>query len=156
MIRRISKYFFPVIIGHTKREDGVYDADTIYGTVDNGFSIKFEDQTFRLYGINAYEIRRNSRKGIGDEHVKLGKIAAAVVEDFIPDGTEVIIETIKSGDKGKYGRYLALVYVPIAGNEAKIGLLDGLDLLAVDSEDPTHFCLNNWLVREEHAWEQEY
>ena len=151
-IKRLSKYMFPAIVGTDSRDSGVYDADTIYCDLSLGFGVKYENQTFRLYGINAYEVRRNASKGIAEEHVKKGKLGRDETRNLMPDGTEIMIESIKDG-KGKYGRYLAIVYVPVESNPIN---LDGIRLLAVDSDDPTHFCLNDWLVREGHAWVQKY
>jgi len=85
----------------------VYDADTIRVNVDLGFGThNFGEEgkglALRLYGINAPEMR-------GAEKVA-GKAARDYVRMLIPVGTEIIIKTHK--DKtGKYGRYLAEVFV---------------------------------------------
>lgn len=78
----------------------VYDADTVTADIDLGFSFVHTDQKFRLYGIDAPEVR-------GDER-EAGLEARDALRDRIL-GQEVTICSIKDG-KGKYGRYLARIY----------------------------------------------
>ena len=78
----------------------IYDADTITVETDLGFKISFTE-TIRLARINAPEIR-------GDERPE-GLISKQRVVDLILDKW-VIIKTNKDS-KGKYGRYIADVYI---------------------------------------------
>ena len=79
----------------------VYDGDTVTADIDLGFGIWMRDQKLRLHRINAPEVRgpqRNEglksrdwlRNEVLDKHVK--------------------IETRKSQDKGKYGRWLVTIW----------------------------------------------
>ena len=78
----------------------MYDADTVTADIDLGFSFVHTDQKFRLYGIDAPEVR-------GDER-EAGLEARDALRDRIL-GQEVTICSIEDG-KGKYGRYLARIY----------------------------------------------
>lgn len=56
---------------------GIYDSDTMRMDIDLGFEFWRKDVEVRLAGVNAYEIKRNSRKTflglpIDAAHVKLG------------------------------------------------------------------------------------
>lgn len=79
----------------------VYDGDTITANVDLGFNTWRRDEKLRLYGIDAPEVRGEERpQGLISRDALRAKIL----------GKDVIICTIK--DKtGKYGRYLAEVYL---------------------------------------------
>jgi len=77
----------------------VYDGDTFKAIVDLGFGIKTKE-TFRLFGVNAPEIKGESRE------------AGIKTRDFVRSkilNKAVTIRTIKDS-KEKYGRYLARVY----------------------------------------------
>jgi len=76
------------------------DGDTIDVLVHVGFKIDFTER-FRLYGINAYEKRGKERER-GLEALRW------LVERI--KGRETRLETFKD-KKGKYGRYLATLYV---------------------------------------------
>ena len=80
----------------------VYDGDTITVNIDLGLDIIIHDQKIRLANIDTPELR-------GDEREK-GLISRDWLRDKIL-GEEIIIKTDK--DKtGKYGRYIAWVYLP--------------------------------------------
>jgi len=77
-----------------------YDADTITVLVDLGFSISIQE-TIRLFGINAPEVRGKERP------------SGLAARDYLRDrilGEDVKLIT-KKDKKGKYGRYLATVYL---------------------------------------------
>lgn len=76
----------------------VIDGDTIVARVDYGFGLT-QEHHFRLYRINAPEIR-------GKERPKGLKSKKWLVE--LIEGKNIIIESHK---KGKYGRYLANIYL---------------------------------------------
>lgn len=79
----------------------VYDGDTITVDIDLGFGIVMKEQTIRLLGIDAPEIR-------GEDRQK-GLSSRSFLADRIPIGSVVIMKTVKDR-KEKYGRYLATIY----------------------------------------------
>lgn len=81
--------------------ENIVDADTVDLSVNLGFSITFKER-FRLYRINAWETR-------GKEREK-GLLAEKWLTSKIPPGTAIMIRTVKD-KKGKYGRYLADLWV---------------------------------------------
>lgn len=100
----------------------VYDADTITVIIDLGFKMSFET-SLRLSRINAPEMR-------GPEKVE-GKISRDRLRELVL-GKKITVKTNK--DKtGKYGRYIADIYV------------DGVDE-----------CLNDLLVTEGLAVYKDY
>ena len=78
-----------------------YDADTVTMDIDLGLNSWLMDQTIRLFGINAPEMR-------GPEKAD-GKRARDYLRERIV-GREVIVETHKD-KKGKYGRWLGTIYL---------------------------------------------
>jgi len=84
----------------------ILDGDTISVNVSLGFGVWLRDQKLRLYGINApetYCVKKDSA-----EYAR-GKLATAFVESTIPDGSNIVIESIE--DKAdKYGRWLAIIW----------------------------------------------
>lgn len=81
--------------------DSVYDGDTITCTIDCGFNMLMKKQKIRLLGINTPEIRGEERE------------QALLIRDKLRDkilGKNVILHTQKD-KKGKYGRYLATIYL---------------------------------------------
>jgi micrococcal nuclease len=85
----------------------VYDGDTIRVDIDLGCSVWLRNEPLRLYGINAPEVRGKNREA--------GFAARDYLREMILD-KEVIIETRKDR-KGKYGRYLADIYLLKQGEE---------------------------------------
>ncbi len=79
----------------------VYDGDTITVDIDLGMRIKVRGEKVRLFGINTPELR-------GDDKPQ-GLLARDHLRSLI-NAREVVIETHKD-KKGKYGRYLATVWV---------------------------------------------
>lgn len=84
----------------------VYDADTIRVNINLGFGINtsgFDGKgvSIRLYGLNAPEVRGEEKQnGIKSRNALRQKIL----------GKEIILKTIKD-KKGKYGRYLGIVFL---------------------------------------------
>jgi len=76
----------------------IIDGDTLVLDVDLGCSV-FVNMFVRLEGINASEMKTAA-----------GKITKKYLEEKIPPGTAVVVQTIKD-KKEKYGRYLAVVYI---------------------------------------------
>lgn len=84
----------------------VYDGDTVTATLDLGLFIKKEKVKIRLSGINAPELR--------GETLEQGRKSRDFLRSLILN-KEVIIQTIKDG-KGKYGRYIAKVWLELDEN----------------------------------------
>lgn len=83
----------------------IYDADTITVTVDLGFNVTVTE-TFRLWGINAPEMRGDEKEqGTISRDWLRGKMYLAYETD-----KDIILKTRKDS-KGKYGRWLAEVYI---------------------------------------------
>ena len=80
--------------------DKIYDGDTITCSIDCGFGIIMKKQKIRLHGIDCKEVR-------GVERAE-GLIARDKLREKILD-KDIIIKTVKD-KKGKYGRYLGIVY----------------------------------------------
>jgi micrococcal nuclease len=80
----------------------VYDGDTIRVDIDLGFNIIMKNESVRLYGIDTPELR-------GEEKV-FGYESKNKLLEYIPVGSEVLIQTIKDS-KEKYGRYLGIIFV---------------------------------------------
>lgn len=85
--------------------NSVWDGDTVTATVDCGFHIKKEKVKIRLYGINAPELKK--------ETLEQGRASRDFLRSLVL-GNEIIIETVKD-KKGKYGRYLANLWIDIDG-----------------------------------------
>ena len=79
----------------------VYDGDTITCDVACGFGVELKKQKIRLYGLNTPEVRGEEKeKGI----IVRDKLRERILEKNIQ------LKTIKD-KKGKYGRYLGIVYL---------------------------------------------
>ena len=79
----------------------VYDGDTLTADIDLGFGVVLRKQKLRIRGINAPEVRGKQRA------------AGLVTRDRLRDmvyNKAVIVRTHKDR-KGKYGRWLADVYI---------------------------------------------
>ena len=85
------KYFYEATLVR------VIDGDTIDVELDLGFGISYKTR-LRLYGINCPEI--NTEKG---------KKARTFVESVLTN-RKFYVKTIKDR-KGKYGRYLAIIFI---------------------------------------------
>lgn len=83
-----------------------YDGDTLRVNIDLGLGVWAFNQPIRVYGIDAYEISTT-----------LGKKARDFVRSRIPEGSKIVINTIKDS-KEKYGRYLADITLPDGTNLA--------------------------------------
>ena len=86
---------------YTARVQSVYDGDTCRVDIDLGLGIWIRNEKLRLVRINAPEMT-------GPE-----KIAGTASRDWLRgliDGQEIIIETVKDR-RGKYGRYLAEIWI---------------------------------------------
>jgi micrococcal nuclease len=79
----------------------VYDADTCTVDIDLGLGIWLRKQKLRFFGINAPEMR-------GPEKAR-GKISRDFCRQLI-DKKRIIFQSVRDG-KGKYGRYLAILWL---------------------------------------------
>ena len=103
----------------------VYDGDTITVEVVLGFGV-YKTEVLRLNGIDAPELRGEERP--------YGLVTRDKLRELIMD-QEIIIKTYKD-KKGKYGRYIADVYI----EQPEIGIV----------------CVNDWLVENKLAVYQQY
>ncbi len=91
----------------------VIDGDTVVVRVDLGYHITIEE-TFRLKGIDAYEIRRGKwSKGLSKEATDRKLALGHQAKDFLEEitwGKSCVLRSFRD-EKGKYGRYIADLYV---------------------------------------------
>ena len=79
----------------------VYDGDTLRVDIDCGFNIWLHNESVRLYGLNAPELRLEERPQ--------GLVSRDWLREQLPVGTKILIETLKDR-REKYGRYLAIIH----------------------------------------------
>lgn len=79
----------------------VYDGDTITVDVDLGFNMIMRKQKVRLLGIDTPEVRGEEREA--------GLVSRDRLRELIL-GKEIVMRTYRD-KSGKYGRWLATVYV---------------------------------------------
>jgi micrococcal nuclease len=113
----------------------VYDGDSITVNIDLGFGIIFEKQKMRLLDLDAPEIRGEERPA--------GLISRDALREKILN-KQVFIHT-KKDKKGKYGRYLADIY--LENNE--------LIVENVNFED-VYENINDWLIDNNYAEYKKY
>ena len=87
----------------------VYDGDTFRADVDLGFSAWLKNVKFRMAGIDTPELR-----GPAAERAA-GLAARDRLRELMPVGAPVLIASTKAG---KYGRYLADVFIEVSGGPA--------------------------------------
>jgi len=103
----------------------VYDGDTITVVIQLGFGV-FKNERLRLKGIDAPEMRGEERP--------FGLVSRDKLRELILD-QKIIVKTFKD-KKGKYGRYIADIYI--------------------ESPEQGIFCVNDWLVENKLAIYREY
>lgn len=97
-----SDWIFDIMYTYTATVAKIVDGDSVWLVVDVGYRMTYKDN-FRLIRINTPELRSR------DAEVKAAAYAAKDrLRELIPVGAEVLIRTAKSG---KYGRWLAEIYV---------------------------------------------
>ena len=83
----------------------VVDGDTVDCDIDLGFGVWLKNQRIRLYGINAPETRtKDLEEKKAGEDAKLRLIAMM--------SNKFLLTTVKD-KKGKYGRILGIINVPV-------------------------------------------
>ena len=98
----------------------VYDGDTCTVDIDLGLHIWARSEKIRLLRINAPEIRGKGRK----KWLRSRDFLRELIMD-----KEIIIGTFKD-KKGKYGRYLGEIWLPLKGE-----ILNVNDLLVEEGYD---------------------
>lgn len=89
----------------------VVDGDTLELMLDVGLSVHVKERV-RLFGVDTpevYGVKKDS------EEYAAGMKASARTKELV-EGKSVWVSTVKD-KKGKYGRYLAHVYVAVEGQE---------------------------------------
>lgn len=94
------------------RVDRVVDGDTLDLTIDLGFGVHLtgDEARVRLLDVDTAEIY-GSKKGSAEHEA--GQAHKAFVEDWVVHGADgewpVYIATEKDDERGKYGRWLAVI-----------------------------------------------
>lgn len=96
----------------------VYDGDTIYVDIDLGFGVvltgwKARGEKIRLHGIDTPELRGEEREE--------GLIVRDFVIDELEKASDLFITSILD-KKGKYGRWLGIIYYKKEGEDKYINL----------------------------------
>ena len=91
-----KKYIYDAVVV------SVYDGDTVTLDIDLGLGSWLHKQKFRIHGIDAPEIRGEEREE--------GLIARDWVRSWLPKGEKIVVRTRKD-KKGKYGRWVAEIFV---------------------------------------------
>lgn len=103
----------------------VYDADTVQCNIDMYDRTWRLEEKIRLYGVNANEIKRSKRNGIGDAHVAKGfrqrneliRLLGQNADNYprrvryheLIEPVPVVIETVRD-TSGKFGRLLGILH----------------------------------------------
>ena len=113
----------------------VVDGDTFKVDIDLGLSVWMRGERIRLYGVNTPEVYGVKK---GSPEWERGKKSSDFVKSILKKNDPAIIETMKD-QKGKYGRYLAVLYIKI-NTEITVGL-NGIRQIG------DYYCLNDILVQ---------
>ncbi len=117
----------------------VVDGDTIELDIDLGLSAWVHNERIRLYGIDTPEVYGVKK---GSAEWEKGNSASQFVKEHVKEKDQVIIETFKD-KREKYGRYLALLYIPLDN-----ATVEGLsEIRHIDNL----YCLNDVLIAKELA-----
>jgi micrococcal nuclease len=104
----MSQYTYNAVV------ERVVDGDTLDLAVDLGFKVQVRER-FRLFGIDTPEV-------FGKSKSPEGEAASAYLKALLPVGTRVLVETVKGTEK--YGRWLAMVYLPDSKTPVNTMLID--------------------------------
>jgi micrococcal nuclease len=88
----------------------IWDGDSLTASISLGFNFQFEKLKIRLYGIDTPELR-------GDT-LEEARLARDFLKGLILE-KDIYVETIKD-KKGKYGRYLAKIWLEKDGEYINI------------------------------------
>ena len=95
----------------------IVDGDTIDLTIDLGFCISFSER-FRLYGINAPELRTDPGKKsktrlgsfLGVDPAETWDSPIILDDDLTIEAQTILYKTKPKSRKGKYGRWLCILH----------------------------------------------
>jgi hypothetical protein len=153
----------------------IYDGDTVTDIdIDLGFGIKMTEEKIRLYGIDTFEMRDSINNKRTPEEKELA-IAARDLFRETTIGKKVLLKTFKTSKvvakdkRGKYGRWLARVYVNTeslyaafegAQNETKrntlgAGIYSG-HIATVEIDSVTFACINDLFLELKWATPEKY
>lgn len=118
----------------------VYDGDTITIEIDHGMFIK-STQKIRLYGINTPELKGKSREK--------GLISRDKLRDLILD-QEIIIKTYKD-KKGKYGRFLGDIFLPLSNTEDSEAYIVSGEDLGIEPYKKMFLFINLYMIEKGYA-----
>ncbi len=110
----------------------VVDGDTFEIDIDLGLSVWMRGERVRLYGVNTPEVYGVKK---GSPEWEEGQKASLFVKELVRKNDLVLIETLKD-QKGKYGRYLAVLYIHLPEEMQTEGLRRIGDF----------YCLNDLLI----------
>ena len=116
----------------------VYDGDTITCDIDCGFYTILKKQKIRLFGIDTPEVR-------GEERTE-GLKVRDILREQILDKT-IVLET-KKDKKGKYGRWLAIVYLKKENNNDNENSENNNEN---NGNNADYININDWLIEHDHA-----
>lgn len=94
----------PQLYNYKVKNYQVVDGDTVDLELELGFSITVKER-FRLLGINTPETRTRDK-----EEKARGLAAKEFLQEVLDDAVSVMVETAKN-KRGKYGRYLAVLWI---------------------------------------------
>jgi micrococcal nuclease len=100
----------------------IVDGDTIDLLIDLGYRMKMRDR-FRILDLDTWE---KYGKAKDDPEREKGIVATEFAKNLLPVDTRVIVRTHKD-KKGKYGRWLADIFIPGVGNFADVMKAAGHD-----------------------------
>ena len=125
----------------------VVDGDTVDLDIDLGFGIVLKKQRARLLGINTPESRTR------DKEEKIRGLAAKtrLIEILLANDNEVFFVSAK---KGKYGRYLSILYVKeIPGSKLEMvqKMKEKGKQIVMNDDTIDVWDVNEQLVIEDHA-----
>lgn len=112
----------------------VIDGDTYEIDIDLGISIWVRGERVRLYGVDTPEVYGVK---VGSPEWIEGNKASEFVKSVLHEGDKIVVETIKD-QKGKYGRYLGVVYAKFDPE-----VIAGLSSIRSNGE---YFCMNDVLI----------
>ncbi len=91
----------------------VYDGDSVTADIDLGFYTWRHEMKLRLYGINAPEVAKHTKREVSEEEKLLGLASRDFLRKQVLN-QKVLIRTIKSRNgndrKGSLKRYLVIIF----------------------------------------------
>lgn len=109
----------------------VYDGDTVTANIDLGFGVELKKQKLRLWNVKAPEVRGEEREA--------GLVSRDALREKIL-GKQILLTTLKD-KKGKYGRYIAKIFLPLE---------------IINEGEQTEEFINEWLINNNYAVYYEY